>query len=292
MITAVGVDVGGTRVRAARIDAAGEVLARLEQSTANTPQQAATQIGEMVRALDDPTVAAIGVGVPGRVDVRQNRMMSGGYVDLSGIDLGDILAKAFARPVVLDNDGNMALRAEYAVGAARSFGTAVMFTIGTGIGGAVIADGKLLRGRAAAGQLGHITVDKAGAHCLCGRRGCVETTSSGTALAGHLAAAGLPTATSIEQLLAQSPNGDQAARSVLAAWATPMRFAIDTAIAVLDPDVVVLGGGLGAAMHRALASLPGEESWYRCPIVPATLGDRAGVIGAGLAALGRQGSGE
>lgn len=290
MITAVGVDVGGTRVRAARVNAAGDVLARLDQPTADDPQLVAAQIGELVRGLDDSTVAAIGLGVPGRVDIRRNRMMSGGYVDLSSIDLGEIFAAAFGRPVLLDNDGNMALYAEHAVGAAQSAETAVMFTIGTGIGGAVLADGKLLRGRAAAGQLGHITVDSGGARCLCGRHGCVETTSSGTALASHLVAAGLPAATSMEELLAQSRNGNEPARSVLRAWARPMRLAIDTTIAAFDPDVVVLGGGLGMAMHGALAAIPAEALWYQCPVVPAVLGDRAGVIGAGLTALRGQGS--
>jgi glucokinase len=289
MATAVGVDVGGTRIRAARIDAAGAVLARLEQPTAGAPEPVCAQIEDLVRALDDATVEAVGIGVPGRVDIRHNRMMSGGYVDLSGIDLGNILGKTFGRPVVLDNDGNMALLAEHAVGAARSAGTAVMFTIGTGIGGAVLAEGRILRGKAAAGQLGHLTVDKNGARCLCGRRGCVETTSSGTALADHLAAAGLPTATSVDRLLEEARKGSEAARSVLAAWAGPMRFAVDTAIAALDPDVVVLGGGLGAAMHEALAEIPVEAVWYRCPVAPAMLGDRAGVIGAGLAALSWQG---
>ena len=75
---------------------------------------------------------------------------------------------------------------------------------------------------------------------------------------------------------------------MLAAWAAPMRFAVETAIAAFDPEMVVLGGGLGAAMHQALAGIPGEAEWYRCPVVPAMLGDRAGVIGAGLAALSRQ----
>ncbi|MDQ6435280.1 ROK family protein [Mesorhizobium sp. LHD-90] len=289
MATAIGVDVGGTRVRVARVDAAGQVLVRLEQPTAGAPDLVCAQIEDLVHALDDATVEAVGIGVPGRVDISRNRMMSGGYVDLSSIDLGSILAKTFGRPVVLDNDGNMALYAEHAIGAARSAGTAVMFTIGTGIGGAVLADGRILRGRAAAGQLGHLTVDSNGARCLCGRRGCVETTSSGTALAGHLAAAGLPAATSVDKLLEESRNASAAAGSVLAAWAGPMRFAIDTAIAAFDPEMVVLGGGLGAAMHEALAQIPDEAVWYRCPVVPAALGDRAGVIGAGLAALSRQG---
>src|SRR6185369_5316669 len=102
--------------------------------------------------------------------------------------------------------------AEQAIGAARGTRSVVMFTIGTGIGGAVIADGALLRGRASAGQLGHITVDRGGKACLCGRHGCVETTSSGTALGRHLAEAGLPTGTSVETLLARASDGDATAK--------------------------------------------------------------------------------
>jgi glucokinase len=282
--TAIGIDVGGTQVRAARIAAAGDVLDWAMRPTAGDPSLVAAQIGELVQSLDRSDVVAVGVGVPGRVDARQGRVMSGGYVDLARVSLADTLAGATQRPVFVDNDGNMALYAEHAVGAARTTATAVMFTIGTGIGGAVVADGRLLRGRAAAGQLGHITVDSSGKPCLCGRRGCVETTSSGTALARHIAEAGFPAGVSVEQILALA-GGDKAARTVLAAWAAPMRIAIDTAVAVFDPELVLLGGGLGTAMHLALAAFPAEAAWYRCTVVPASLGDRAGVIGAGLSAL-------
>jgi glucokinase len=109
--------------------------------------------------------------------------------------------------------------------------------------------------------------------------------SSGTALARHIAAAGLPDGTSVEILLDRAAVGDETARGVLAVWAAPMRVAIDTMVATFDPDVVVLGGGLGTAMHRALADFPAEARWYQCTVVPAVLGDRAGVIGAGLSAL-------
>jgi glucokinase len=287
-VAAIGVDIGGTHVRAARVSAIGEVLAWVTRPTAGQASLVATQINELVQLLDDASVSAIGVGVPGRVDARQGRVLSGGYVDLAGLPLADLLAGATQRPVFVDNDGNMALFAEHAIGAARSAGTAVMFAIGTGIGGAVIVDGTLLRGRAAAGQLGHITVDGRGKPCLCGRRGCVETTSSGTALGRHIAEAGLPSGTSAEMLLARSTNGDAVAKAVLADWAGPMRVAIDTAVAAFDPDVVVLGGGLGAAMHRALAGFPAEAEWYRCAVAAASLGDRAGAIGAGLSALAQR----
>jgi glucokinase len=283
--TAIGVDVGGTQVRAGQVSAAGDVLAWAAQPTEADPTRVVAQIGALVREIDAPDVAAIGVGVPGRVDARQGRILSGGYIDLSGHSLSHILGRALGRPVTVDNDGNQALFGEHAVGSARSAETAVMFTIGTGIGGAVIAHGSLLRGKNAAGQLGHLAIDRSGELCLCGRCGCVETTSSGTALRRHIAAAGLPRATTVESLLAQSASGDATARGVIAAWAAPMRIAIDTVVAAFDPDMVVLGGGLGAAMHRALADFPAVAPWYQCAVVPATLGDRAGVIGAALSAL-------
>lgn len=282
---AIGVDVGGTQVRAARVSAAGDVLAWTARPTQTDPTLVVAQIESLVREIDAPQVAAIGVGVPGRVDARRGRILSGGYIDLSGHSLAEILGSALGRPVTVDNDGNQALFGEHAVGSARSAETAVMFTIGTGIGGAVIARGTLLRGKNAAGQLGHLAIDRSGELCLCGRRGCVETTSSGTALARHIAAAGLPRGTTVEELLAQAAGGDAAARNVIATWAAPMRIAIDTVVAAFDPDMVVLGGGLGAAMHRALADFPAVAPWYQCAVVPAALGDRAGVIGAGLSAL-------
>jgi len=282
---AIGVDVGGTQVRAARVSAAGEILAWTAQPTEADPTRVVAQIGKLVREIDTPEVAAIGVGVPGRVDAKAGRILSGGYIDLSGHALSEVLGNDLGRPVTVDNDGNQALFGEHAVGCARAAETVVMFTIGTGIGGAVIAQGALFRGKHAAGQLGHLAIDRSGELCLCGRRGCVETTSSGTALARHIAAAGLPRSTSAEDLLTQAAAGDATARKVIEAWAAPMRLAIDTVVAAFDPDMVVLGGGLGGAMHRALADFPAVAPWYQCVVVPATLGDRAGVIGAGLSAL-------
>jgi glucokinase len=287
---AIGVDIGGTNLRAALISADGEVLGMSAQPTPR-PHAIAEETVALVRSLDAPDVAAIGIGIPGRVDAERGQVLSGGYVDLSDVPLADTIAADTARPVFIDNDGNMALIAEQAVGAARGAKSVVMFTIGTGIGGAVIADGKLLRGRMAAGQMGHIAVESSGRACRCGRLGCVETTSSGTALGRRIAEAGLPAAISVEALLSAASQGDTASKAVLATWAAPMRIAIDTAVAIFDPELVLLGGGLGAAMHQALARFPAKAPWYQCEVVPAALGDRAGVIGAGLAALARQAEG-
>jgi glucokinase len=243
------------------------------------------QMRNLATRLDSPGVAAIGIGVPGRVDARSGRILSGGYVDLSGVSLPEALGASAVRPVFVDNDGNLALVGEHAAGSARNAETVAMFTIGTGIGGAVMTHGALFRGKNAAGQLGHLAMSQDGELCLCGRRGCIETLSSGTALARHIGEAGLPIGTSVDHLLSHASEGDVTAKRVLGAWAKPMRAAIDTVVAAFDPDVVVLGGGLGAAMHKALADFPAEAPWYQCTVVPASLGDRAGVIGAGLSAL-------
>ncbi|MGX5826476.1 ROK family protein [Mesorhizobium sp. 43Arga] len=285
MPQSIGIDIGGTNLRAARISDTGEILKRVSEKSAPDPELVLGRIADMVRLLDTPDVKAIGVGVPGRVDARRGAVLSGGYVNLASVALAHRLEDMTGKPVVIDNDCNMALAAEMALGAGRGHGNIVMFTIGTGIGGAVAQDGRITRGSATAGQLGHITVDVNGEVCACGRRGCVETTSSGTALGRHVARAGLGADISVDQLFARDAAGDIQARGILDAWAKPLRAAIDTAVAMLAPDLVLLGGGLGRAAHSALGRAPALAPWYQCQVEAAQLGDDAGVIGAGLQAL-------
>jgi glucokinase len=282
---AIGIDIGGTNLRAARISGSGEILERLSEKSAPDPELVLGRVADMVRLLDTPDVAAIGVGVPGRVDARRGAVLSGGYVNLASVALAQRLESTTGKPVIVDNDCNMALAAEMALGAGQGHDNIAMFTIGTGIGGAVVQNRRIMRGRATAGQLGHITVDVNGELCACGRRGCVETTSSGTALGRHIARAGLGPEVSVDQLFARDAAGDIQARGILAAWAKPLRAAIDTTVALFDPDLVLLGGGLGRAAHKALGHAPALAPWYQCPVAPAGLGDDAGVIGAGLQAL-------
>jgi glucokinase len=283
---AIGIDIGGTNLRAARVSGAGEILERVSEKITRNPNAVFTRIIELIEKLDRENVRAIGIGVPGRVDARRGLALSGGYVDLSRIALGERIQAASGKAVVVDNDCNMALIAEIAVGAASGRENVAMLTMGTGIGGAIVQDGKIVRGKMSAGQLGHVTVDVRGRLCTCGRHGCVETTSSGTALGRHIAEAGLAVDTTIDKLFALDATGDKAARSVLLAWAGPLRAAIDSIVAVVDPELVLLGGGLGVAAHRALAVVPVAQSdWYQCEVGAAELGDDAGVIGAALSSL-------
>ncbi len=282
---AIGVDIGGTRIRAAAVSEQGVILARHAAATPGTPEAVFAQVSSLISRLDDDGIEGIGIGIPGRVNGASGTIYSGGFVDLSGLALVDRLAAAHRRPVTVGNDAGLALLAEARAGAARGLSCAALLTIGTGIGGAVMVDGRIFHGRATAGQLGHLTVDVDGLPCLCGRRGCVETTSSGTALSRHLGEAGLDPRTAIGDLLLRT---DAAASTVLKRWAGPLRAAIDSLVATLDPERIVLGGGLGAAACRALAAFPAVSPWYQCGVVPALLGDDAGVIGAALTCLERR----
>lgn len=277
MAVAIGIDIGGTRLRAARV-ADGVVEARVAAASSRDPREAAARVLDLVQQVRTPEVTALGIGVPGQVHGR--RVLSGGYVDFSRIELVAETEAATGLPVTVENDATMALLGEAAFGAARGRASVVMLTIGTGIGGAILERGQVLRGRGSAGQLGHLQVAPGGRPCACGRVGCVETVSSGTAFAVHLAEAGLPAETRVEDLLSRS---DPVSRGVIRAWAGPLRAAIDTLIAACDPDCVVIGGGVGAAAVAALATVPARPSWFDAPVLAAVLGDDAGVIGAALA---------
>ncbi len=283
--TAIGIDIGGTHLRAGRIAADGAILARSRMASSRDPDEVVSHLIALTDELDDPSVAAIGIGVPGRVDFGQRRVLSGGYVDLSKVALAARIEERFARPVTIDNDASMAMVAEARCGAGRGARHLALLTIGTGIGGGVMEDGRILRGRATAGQLGHIPVDPAGPPCLCGHRGCVEAMSSGTALGGLIRAGGQPEGTTAASLIERARSGDSIAQRILTTWAAPLRRAADAIVATLDCERVILGGGLGREAAEAIALLPPEPSWYETEIVPAELGDDAGIVGAGLAAL-------
>jgi glucokinase len=284
-LQAIGVDIGGTNMRAARISASGEILEKKAISGSRDRETAMALIMSLIRDLDSPKVAAIGIGVPGRVDSITGEVLSGGFLDLSGSNIRQVIASEFGRPVAIANDCSMALIAENEIGAARGLASAVMLTIGTGIGGAAIENGKIVNGKQSAGQLGHLIVNCNGRTCVCGQRGCVETESSGTALRRHIAEAGYAPEIGIGDILDLARSGDRLAIGVIIAWASPLRAAIGTLSAAFDPGVVVLGGGLGLAAVEALGFVPEQRGWYKTDIRAAQLGDDAGVIGAGLAAL-------
>lgn len=285
--TAIGVDIGGTHIRAARVSDSGQILVSARAPSSANPEQVLATTIDLIGQVMAQGIAGIGVGVPGRVDGSTGTVFSGGYVDLSGLPFAQLLREATGQFVVLENDCSMALLGEAAFGAGQGKQNLVMLTIGTGIGGAALDHGHLLRGRSTAGQFGHVVVAPDGLVCACGRRGCVETLSSGTAFGRHVREAGLPAGTDADTLLERREQGDMQAAAVLTAWAGPLRRAIDGLVATLDPDLVLLGGGMGGRAVAALAGIPTENCWYQSPVVAAQLGDDAGVIGAARCAMDR-----
>lgn len=281
----IGVDIGGTNIRAARVARDGRLSGLLKVRTDSQPD-AVELVSGLCARLSGDDVEAIGIGIPGRLSRDGATVLSSGYVDLAGQRLGEIIGERIGRHVVLDNDAHMALLAELRLGAATDADDVVMFTAGTGVGGAVAVDRKVLRGRGNAGQLGHLTLDPQGPACNCGRRGCSEVLASGTALKQFIHDAGLAPDTTAQALL-ERRDADPAAAAVLCRWAAAWRDAIDSTVAVLDPDLVIVGGGLGTAVVAALeACSPAASAWFECPVLPAALGDDAGVVGAGLRAFG------
>jgi glucokinase len=283
---AVGVDVGGTNLRAALIGLDGKITSPIYERVRTERQAFSSRIGEIVETLDPTGSLSVGIGLPGRVDLRANLPITAGYIDIAGLPIPELLGSSRGRIVRLDNDASMALRAEMAVGVARDVSNVVMLTIGTGIGGAYALNGAIIQGHAFAGQFGHITVQALGGElCNCGRRGCVETTSSGSALGRLMRAAGVPAESRASDLVKRAAEGDETSLSILATWATPLRCAMESITAALDPDLIVLGGGLGPDALAALDYAPCQSDWFRSPLLAGSLGDDAGMIGAGLYAL-------
>lgn len=277
--TSLGLDVGGTRIRAARITPEGEIIDRLIEPVVPDRAGFIKQVLRLIDTQRDETTQTVGIGIPGRVIGTSGIVQTTGYLSIDDLCLAHLVTVTTKLPCRVQNDAAMALIAE----GRGTTGLIAMITVGTGIGGALLRDGSPLYGNGLAGQFGHIVVAPDGPLCNCGRRGCVETFSAGPALGNLIAAAGLPAGTTAAALLNAADNGDDLAETIMTNWASPMERALQTVVAVVDPSQVIFGGGLGIDMARALLRIATPNRWFGRPIVAARLGDDAGVIGAGLA---------
>ena len=254
-----------------------------------------------------PGASAVGLGIPCTIDYERGYAVSAVNLPIEDVPIRDLLRERLGLPVVVDNDANVAALAEQRYGAARDARHALMLTLGTGIGGGVIIDGRLYRGSTGAGaELGHVVVEAEGPPCQgnCPNRGCVETYASGTALGreGRTAAEREP-ASALGRMLAAGEEidgravtdaahaGDDAARGVLARAGYYLGVALSSLANVFEPDVIVIGGGVIAAGDllleparvelRARALRPQNAT----PVVAAELGPDAGMIGAAALAM-------
>lgn len=286
-----GIDIGGTKIAAGLVSAEGELSQRIERPTnPSDPQAIIDTVVEMVDELDGDQVArALGVAAAAFLDRTRDRVYFAPNIAWSDFPLQDVLEQRLGRPVTLENDANAAGWAEFQFGAAKRAHSMVMLTMGTGVGGAIVEDGRLLIGGfGAAGELGHIIIQPDGLLCGCGNKGCLEQYASGTALMREARSDLNRPELSSEEMTELLLAGDGGALAVLHRVCDAMGRGIASLVAVTDPEVVVIGGGVAKA--GAMVSDPITEAFRRhygaydrrpVPrIVVATMGNSAGVIGA------------
>ena len=308
---AVGVDIGGTKVAAGLVAADGSVLERVRRETPEAAGRIELLVADVARELAASAGldrVPVGVGAAGLVDQR-GVIRYAPNIDWVDYPLGQILAADLGWPVTMDNDANVAAWGEYCHGAASGAKTSmVMLTIGTGVGGGLVMENRLVRGvNGMAAEFGHMTVTADGPECGCGQRGHLEALSSGTAIGrrarerlkdGEAPADCLLLALPVDEVTGKTVTvaahrGDPFSRSVLAEAGTWLGVGIASLVNALDPEVVVVGGGameagdllLGPAVVAADAHVLGRAHRDVPPIVRAQLADDAGIVGAAMLAL-------
>ena len=291
---ALGVDIGGTKIALGAVDAAGAVHAR---RTIGTEVEAGfdAALARLIRAIDETlaeagieaaALAGIGLGCPGPFDEATGKIENDYTLPgWEGHDIVSPLAGRYSVPVRLVNDADAALLGEALAGAARRARVAVMLTIGTGIGGAALIEGTILRGaRGEHPEIGHLTVDPAGPDCYCGSRGCLEALAAGPALARAGAEHGYADA---EAVFAAAEAGAAPAQAIVARSMDAVETGVWSLIHAFLPEVILFGGGIGER-HFTLYREAAERAVARAVLAPAgavrvvkaALGNDAGMVGA------------
>jgi glucokinase len=288
----IGLDVGGTKILGGIVDRQGHVLARHEVPSPTSSEEAVLDaLDAVVDELGDDRVEALGYGVPTNLDRSTGRILAGVNLPLTDVDLAGHAHERFGLPVGVGNDANVAALAEARLGAGRGMSSIVMLTLGTGVGGGVVLDGRLYRRWA---ELGHVVVRAGGPPCHghCHGHGHLEAIASGTA-ADRIARELYGADANAHLLLERAREGDPPAVERIAEMADLLGAAIGSFANVFDPDVFVIGGGFGEAAADLLLERAQESARREAldpadrmlRVVPAQLGSEAGLVGAALVAF-------
>jgi putative N-acetylmannosamine-6-phosphate epimerase/predicted NBD/HSP70 family sugar kinase len=289
----VGIDIGGTSIKAGLVDEEGQIHSRVK-----VPTNATGGINAIITGLkgclqgllrENPEIQAIGVASAGQIHPATGIVTSAtpNLPGWQGTNIPRVIEEIVGRKikVVADNDANAAAYGEYLCGAGRGFNDLVCLTIGTGVGGGIISGGKLIRGAfGAGGELGHMSIDPNGLLCNCGNIGCVEAYISGWAIAKRFE-------TSPEELFDDADRGDAKALEAMADIGEYLGYALVNVVNMLQPQRVVLGGSIGSRSKLYLRyalqivnSRALECNRGRLDVVEATLGNNAGIVGASMLA--------
>jgi len=309
---AIGLDIGGTKIAGGVVTESGRILDRTRVPT--PPDEEGATLAALLAVLDElrdrnPAVEAIGLGAAGLVERPGGIACWAPHNTYRRMELRRLLHERTGLPTSVDNDGNAAAWAEARFGAGAGNDDLVLVTVGTGIGGGLVLDGRLYHGEQGfAGELGHLIVDPGGDRCACGNRGCLEAMASGSTLGrlgreaaagdpgGRLATlAGGPSLVTGEVVFAAAAAGDKAALALFERVGYWLGVGIASLVTIFDPDLVVVGGGVAATGELLLA--PARASFERYvhardhrdlpPLVLARLGADAGLVGAATLALAR-----
>jgi glucokinase len=306
---AIGIDVGGTKINSFRVGRDGEILDRKNVPTpADDAEAVLVQMVDLAGAMLTDDVIAVGVGAAGLVDAAGGVLRFAPNLPWRDLPIAARLRDALGLPCQVDNDASMAAYGEFRFGAGRGYLHMLLVTVGTGIGGGIISDGRLFRGaHGFASEIGHIIVEPGGPRCGCGNLGCWEQVAAGRAIdrLGREAAREHPRSTLLRlaggdpekvtgRLVTRAAQeGDETAIGVLAAVGWRLGEGIAGLVNIIDPQIVVVGGGaivagdllLDPARKAFTDAVEAPEHRPRVPIVAARLGNDAGAVGAATIAL-------
>jgi len=307
-----GIDIGATKIRAALVDEAGRIVegTRPEPLRDRTPSSVLRAVEDLVAThleLDRRAPASVGVAIAAQVDRAQGTVLYAPNLKWNDVPFASDLSRRLGLPVALENDVRAAAYAEWRVGAARGVGQMVLFWGGTGLGGGLVADGRLLEGaRGAAGELGHLTVVTNGRQCHCPNRGCLEAYVGGWAIAERaaeavradpeagrtlLAKAGAPTRIDAALVFAVAASGDPLAARLVAETEAHLASGAVTVVNALNPSLVLLGGpvlahwrGLARTLEQAIRTRCQPPAAESVRVRLTGLGDWSPIVGAALRA--------
>lgn len=284
----IGVDFGGTKIEAAALDAAGQVLVRLREPNPRLYDASLQVVRDLINRVEDEVglrFDRVGVGMPGSLSPRTGRIRNANSTWLNDRAMQADLERALERPVRMANDADCLALSEAVEGAGAGAGVVFAAILGTGCGGGVAVEGKLVKGRNGfAGEWGHTPLpwpqadEHPGPQCWCGRRGCLETWISGTSFAADGGA-------NAEELVARMRAGDPTATQAFDRYVSRLARGLAVVCNLIDPDVLVLGGGMSnvAELAKRLPAAIAPHVFsdvFETPVLTARHGDSSGVRGA------------